>query len=184
MLCAGDLCFPGPEPLEAWRLLVGRNATMTQGLTDRALATIDVAKVAAATDHERERLARLAAVREELGELIVARLGRLPLVERIELPTGDEIALVHGSPRDPMDALSHDMSDEELSAGLGDDPCDILVCGGSHVPFDRFVSGVRIINVGSVGESPTPGIAHATFLEVTAGDIVVEQMAVPLGLPS
>ena len=184
LLAAGDHCFPGPEPLAALRLLTGRGALMTQGLTDRAVASLDLARVSPGSDHERARLAQVASVRAELGEVAVRRLGALPLVERLSLPTGDELALGHGCPRDPSEPLSHDMSDEELALGLGDDTCDLLVCGGSHVPFDRFVAGVRIINVGSVGEPPTPGFAHATWLTVTGADVVVEQLDVPVGFPS
>jgi predicted phosphodiesterase len=87
------------------------------------------------------------------------------------------------------------MTDEEISALIGDDPADLVICGGSHVPFDRVVSGVRVINVGSVGEAPSgqapaafggrPVHADATVIETRKGDkgfeIHVEQFVVPLG---
>jgi predicted phosphodiesterase len=76
------------------------------------------------------------------------------------------------------------MSDEEVGALLGDDPADIVVCGGSHVPFDRMVAGVRIINVGSVGEAPAGSAgshADATFIAVRAAGLEIEQIVVPLG---
>ena len=135
----------------------------------------------------RARLDRLAQVRGELGELILARLVRLPQSVRIPLEDGGELLLVHGSPVDPFEPFSHDMSDEELLALVGDDPADVVVCGGSHVPFDRTVGGVRIVNVGSVGEAPSgalsAGSSHAdiTFLATNGSEISVEQLAVPLG---
>jgi predicted phosphodiesterase len=73
-----------------------------------------------------------------------------------------------------------EMDDEELNALLGDDGADLIVCGGSHVPFDRNIGDVRIVNVGSVGESPTPGIAHATLIESSAFGITVDQFYVDL----
>jgi predicted phosphodiesterase len=83
--------------------------------------------------------------------------------------------------------MSHDMSDEELSALIGDDPADLVVCGMSHVPFDRTVSGVRIVNVGSVGEAPDdvernelPTVAHATWIESRPSGIYIEPIVVPL----
>jgi predicted phosphodiesterase len=171
ILVAGDLCFPGPAPLDTWRRLVQCGAVCVQGLGDRALATIDPATIHPRSDHERLRLRRLAEVRRELGDLILARLARLPQSFRLPLDDGGELLLVHGSPADPTEPLTHDMSDEEISALLGDDPADIVVCGGSHVPFDRVVTGVRVVNVGSVGEAP-PGAgpllhADATFIEVS-----------------
>jgi predicted phosphodiesterase len=187
ILVAGDLCFPGPKPLETWRRLVQSQAMCVQGVGDRALATLDADKLRARSDHERERLDRLAEVRTELGELILARLARLPPMVRLPLENGGELVVVHGSPADPMEPFTHDMSDEELGALLGDDPADIVISGGSHVPFDRTVGEVRIINVGSVGEAQRgtgPGgasYADATFLEIRGGAVVVEQFVVPLG---
>ncbi|MCA9632467.1 MAG: metallophosphoesterase family protein, partial [Myxococcales bacterium] len=35
LICCGDLFFPGPKPLETWRLLIEHQALVTQGLQDR-----------------------------------------------------------------------------------------------------------------------------------------------------
>lgn len=220
ILAAGDLCFPGDKPLETWRRLVQANATCVQGVGDRAIATLDPQQLRGRDEHERSRLDRLSAVRTELGELILARIQRMPAAIRIPVPAptarpqpvgnqsigsgpmgkskgalprllpgggfdveGAEILLVHGSPADPTEPFTADMTDAEMSALLGDDPADVVICGGSHVPFDRVVAGVRIINVGSVGEAiGTPGTRHAdaTFLEFRGGALFVEQFSVPL----
>jgi hypothetical protein len=119
-------------------------------------------------------------VRRDLGDLILARLARLPQMVRLPLDDGGELVLVHGSPSDPTEPLSHDMSDEEISALLGDDPADVVVCGGSHVPFDRVVAGVRIINVGSVGEAPR---GSAPFLHADATLIHVGKPRLPRPSP-
>ncbi|CAN91923.1 MULTISPECIES: metallophosphoesterase family protein [Sorangium] len=216
LLVAGDLCFPGPKPLETWRRLTQAKAVCVQGVSDRALATLDLDKVRARSEHERARLDRLSQTRTELGELILARLARLAPTYRLPLEDGGELVLVHGSPADPLEPISHDMTDEEVLSLLGDDPADVVICGGSHVPFDRMVGGVRIINVGSVGEAPCSlrgtvdhvragarapgehgeldelvrsgavsaygaGHADATFVELRAGELWVEQLVVPLG---
>ncbi|HEU4409015.1 MAG TPA: metallophosphoesterase family protein [Polyangiaceae bacterium] len=179
LLVAGDLCFPGPDPLGTWKLLMAAGATCVQGIGDRALATLDVAKLQARNDHERERLRRLCEARTELGELIVARLAKLPTSVRIPLPSGDELLVVHGSPADPTEGMDETMSDAELLALIRDDPADVVVCGSTHVPFDRWVQGVRVVNVGSVGEAPGGRHAHATFIEASAEGITVEQIVVP-----
>jgi predicted phosphodiesterase len=188
ILVAGDLCFPGPKPLETWRRLTQANAVCVQGVGDRALATLDVGRVRerARSAHERAKLDRLAQVRTELGDLILARLARLPETFRLPLEDGSEIVLVHGSPADPLEPITHDMTDQEISALLGDDPADIVLCGGSHVPFERMVAGVRVINLGSVGEAPGgggDGLAHAdlTIIETRASGVEIEKLVVPLG---
>ena len=153
LLVAGDIVFPGPEPLETWRRLTAAGAVMVQGLTDRAVATLDPASLRPRSDHERERLERMKATREALGDLILQRIRRLPTHQRIPLEDGGELLLVHGSPADPGEALTHDMTDAEINALIADDTADVVVCGASHLPFDRLVGGVRIVNVGSVGRS-------------------------------
>ena len=186
VLVAGDLCFPGPEPLATWHLLLRANALCTQGATDRAISTLDLERVVALRPDDAGRLSQVRAVRAALGELIVARLARLPPTLRFPLPDGGELVLVHGSPADPLEPFTHDMSDDEVRALIGDDPADIIVCGGSHVPFDREVAGVRVIGVGSVGDAPraegSPNQhAHATILEIGSEGITsVEQTDVKL----
>ncbi|HKQ67809.1 MAG TPA: metallophosphoesterase family protein [Polyangiaceae bacterium] len=181
LLVAGDLCFPGPSPLETWRKLTAANALCVQGVGDRALATVDLDNLRATSEHERARLDRLRSTRTELGDLILARLAKLPKTSRITIETGGEILLVHGSPLDPSEPFSHELSDEEMNALIGDDPADLIICGASHVPFDRQVGETRIVNVGSVGEAPGGQHAHATFVETSATGVVVEQFVVPLG---
>lgn len=187
LLVAGDLVFPGPEPLETWRRLTAAGAVMVQGVSDKALAILDPSELHATNDHERRRLERMRDVRTELGELILERLKRLPTTFRLPLEDGKELLLVHGSPSDPTVEMSDDMTDEELNALLGDDPADVIVCGMSHVPFEREIGDVRIINVGSVGEAPVGGaeaVAHATWIESSPMGLSVKQVRVPCGVPS
>lgn len=197
LLVAGDIVFPGPEPLETWRRLNAAGAVMVQGVSDKALATLDPNALRARSEHERVMLERMKAVRAELGDLVLERIKRLPTHQRVPLEDGGELLLVHGSPLDPAEPLSFDMSDEEIDALLGDDCGDVVVCGMTHVPFHREVGGVRIVNVGSIGEAPDglptppayangerPLVAHATWIESTPQGIVVEPITVPLDTPS
>ena len=197
LLVAGDIAFPGPEPLETWRRLNAAGAVMVQGVSDKALATLDPNALRARSEHERVMLERMKAVRAELGDLVLERVKRLPTHQRVPLEDGGELLLVHGSPLDPAEPLSFDMSDEEIDALLGDDCGDVVVCGMTHVPFHREVGGVQIVNVGSIGEAPDglptppsyangerPLVAHATWIESTPHGIVVEPITVPLDAPS
>ena len=163
---------------------MAENASCVQGLGDRALSTVDPSMLTPKTPSEVERVERLRSTRQELGEVIVARLARLPATFRMALEDGGELMMVHGSPADPTVAMTHDMSDEELLALLGDDPADVVVCGASHVPFVRMVGPTRIINVGSVGEAPTALVAHATIVATSPAGVDVHPLAVALGPPS
>ena len=196
LLVAGDILFPGPEPLETWRRLSAAGAIMVQGVSDKALATLDPNVLKARSDHERLMLERMKAVRAELGDLVLQRVKRLPTHARIPLEDGGELVLVHGSPAHPDEAITFDMPDEEVDGLLGDDCGDVVVCGMSHVPFHRTIGSVEVVNVGSIGEAPDglsapltygsserPTVAHATWIESTPNGIHVEQIKVPLDEP-
>jgi hypothetical protein len=196
VLVAGDLCFPGPDPLGIWRRLQQIGAVCVQGVGDRALIALDPAKVEPRDEFERARLERLVEIRQELGEAILRQIAGLPATFRLALPTGDELLLVHGSPGDPLEPMTHDLSDEGLLAMIGPDPASLVLCGGSHVPFDRTISRlgpaqpdgplVRVVNLGSVGESPGSDgsgrrFADATFVDCSVDAMEVVQFVVPLG---
>jgi predicted phosphodiesterase len=180
LVACGDLCFPGPEPLEVWKILVQARALCTQGVGDRALAAIDPEKLSATGEAERARIERLRKAHRELGDIIIARLGQLPPIARLPIESGHTLLVVHGSPADPTEPFDVNMSDDEMVALLGDEPGDIIVCGGSHVPFDRSVADVRIVNVGSVGEAPSGDHADAFIITTSQLGISVEQLTVPL----
>jgi predicted phosphodiesterase len=180
LIVCGDSLFPGPAPLETWRILTERRALCVQGLSDRALHQIDPDKLTATTPDEQARIRRLRDVRREVGELIIARLGKLPTSARLPLESGQEILVVHGSPVDPTEPLSPDMEDTELSVLLGDSAADLVVCGASHVPFCRELGDIRIVSVGSVGESPAAGYAHATIIDASSAGVQIEQFDVEL----
>ena len=180
LVVCGDSLFPGPAPLETWKLLIERRALCVQGLSDRALYQIDPSKLKATTVEERARIQRLREVKRELGELIIARLGKLPTSARLPLESGQEAVVVHGSPVDPTEPMCSDMEDTELQALMGDDPADLVICGASHVPFGRQVGDIQIVSVGSVGESPATGYAHATIVDASAAGISIEQFDVEL----
>lgn len=180
LVACGDLVFPGPDPLSVWKTLVKHRALCVQGMSDRALAQIDPTRLSATTEHERDRIERFREVQNELGELIIARLGKLPPMARLPLESGHTLLVVHGSPADPSEPFTLEMSDDEALSLLGDEPGDVIVCGGSHVPFDRSVADVRIVNVGSVGEVPGGGYANAAIVTSTGTEFGVTPLLVTL----
>jgi predicted phosphodiesterase len=180
VVVCGDLCFPGPDPLQVWKLLVERNALCVQGLSDKALSRLNPDRLMHRFPEEQEQIDRLRRTRRELGDVIVARLGQLQTVARLPLESGHEMIVVHGSPADPFESFTFDQSDDEMLALMGEDPADIVLCGGSHAPFQRQIDELRIVGVGSVGEAPTPGIAYATVVTCHEISTSVEQYHVEL----
>lgn len=175
VLVAGDLLTHGPAPLAVWRRLTEAKAQCVRGLSDSALVTVDVSRLKPATDSEREKLEQFLTTRKAVGDLVLETLRRLPLSLRIPMIDGSELVVVHGSPADPFQEMSQDMDDDELLALVADDPADLVVCGGSHVPFQRALEEVHVVNVGSVGAAPEGRTAHFSILTPTPGRRTVEQ---------
>lgn len=172
---AGDLLFGGEAPLATWKKLVEVKAKCVRGMSDAALATLDPEKMSPKNDEERARMQQFLDTRTAVGELVLKYLERLPDSIRVPLIDGREIVIVHGSPSDPTVEISHDMTDEEMLALVADDPADIVACGGSHVPFQRDVSEVRVVGLGSVGASPEGGVAHYCVITPRMEGTVIEQ---------
>jgi predicted phosphodiesterase len=172
---AGDLLAGGPEPLGVWRRLTEVKAHCVRGVSDSALCSVDTSKLVPLNEREREKLEQFLWTRRNVGELVLESLRRLPLTLRVPLIDGSEVVVVHGSPHDPLQEISQDMDDDEVLALVGDDPADVVMCGASHVPFQRALDGVHVVNVGSVGAAPEGRIAHYTILTPTPGLRTIEQ---------
>lgn len=181
LIVCGDLCYPGQDALDVWKVLVRRNALCVQGVGDRALARLKPESLSAKTPEAQGRIERLRAVKEDLGELIVTRLRQLPTIARLPLESGQTMVIVHGTPGDPTDSFSREMTEEELVARLGDEPGDLVICGSSHEQFEGIVADVHIVSVGSVGEAPGGTHALGAIVEANQAGFNVTLFSVPLG---
>lgn len=161
---AGDLLLGGEDALGVWQRLQAIGATCTCGPSDMALASVDPHSLLPVDDEQRRRARAFAQTRAAIGDLVAERLRRLPEQQRIPLVDGREVLMVHGSPADSAREISHDLTDDEILALMDDDPADIIVCGGTHVPFQRTVAEYHVVNVGSVGAAPEGQVAHYTVL--------------------
>lgn len=83
-------------------------------------------------------------------------LAALPLEQRLTLPDGTRLLGVHASPGcDDGDGVHPKLSDSELWALLTDCKADVVCVGHVHIPQDRTVDGVRVVNVASVSNPMT-----------------------------
>jgi diadenosine tetraphosphatase ApaH/serine/threonine PP2A family protein phosphatase len=57
----------------------------------------------------------------------------------------------HATPRNDREIFTRVTTDERLAAVFGDVNASVVVCGHTHMQFDRKVGRVRVVNAGSVG---------------------------------
>lgn len=62
-----------------------------------------------------------------------------------------EVLFVHGSPRNDEEAIRKNTLEMEIKPMIASVKQDTIVCGHTHIHFDRTVHEKRIINAGSVG---------------------------------
>jgi predicted phosphodiesterase len=172
---AGDLLLGGAEPLEVWQELQRAHARCVRGPSDLALGTVDAATLRSTSVEEAERAQGFGRTQRAVGDLVRRRLVELPDRIRVPMIDGRELLVVHGSPADPFEGIDHDLDDEAVLAMIGGDPADIVVCGATHVPYQRTVQDVHVVNVGSVGQAPGGSVAHYTIISPGYAGAEIEQ---------
>jgi putative phosphoesterase len=169
IVSGGDL-VAGPLPAECLDRLeaLGERAQFLTGNGDR--------EVAAPTGDEQWHrdvggwsAARLTSDRLE-------RVRRWPATVELEVADLGVVLFCHATPTSDLPILTLATPDEDAARELGDVAADVVVCGHTHVQYDRQVGRVRLVNAGSVG-MPYEGSADARW--VLLGPDGVELLSTP-----
>jgi putative phosphoesterase len=142
LLCGGDLLL-GPQPSECLEELRGRDATFIRGNCDR-----DVASGAGSGDPWGDRI-RWTKSRLSDDELEFVR--GWPELFSAEIDGLGQVLFCHGSPRSDEEIITAITPPKRLDPMLDGVRERVVVCGHTHVQFDRKVGDRRLINAGSVG---------------------------------
>ena len=70
---------------------------------------------------------------------------------RLDVDGLGRVLFCHGSPRSDEEIISARTPDTRVRALVAGVDADVVVCGHTHMPFDRRVNGLRVVNPGSVG---------------------------------
>lgn len=62
-----------------------------------------------------------------------------------------KVLFCHATPQNPNDVFTRLTPDDQLVSIIGETDADVLVCGHTHMQFDRRIGGLRVVNAGSVG---------------------------------
>lgn len=148
IVLTGDIAA-GPMPVETLDLLtsLGDRVVWVRGNADRELVTLARGSETSIPDP---------IVPWAAGELRpdqVARLDGLPHPVTIEVDGFGPVLFCHGSPRDDDEVVLVESSLQrwaEVFSGL-DESVRTVVCGHTHMPFQRLVDRRLVVNPGSVG---------------------------------
>ena len=138
----------GPFPGETLRLLMalGERARFIRGNADRELAA-----AAGAPPSESEPPDHVAWAAQQLTDAERDFLGRLPEQQVLELEGLGPTLFCDGSPRTDMEIITAETPEERLREAVAGVEQRVVVCGHTHMQFERAVAGIRVLNPGSVG---------------------------------
>jgi predicted phosphodiesterase len=78
-------------------------------------------------------------------------LRRWPGTLMLDLPAVGSVLFCHGTPRSETEAFTRLTSEDRLMPVFRGLERTLVVCGHTHMQFDRMIGGTRVINAGSVG---------------------------------
>jgi putative phosphoesterase len=139
LLFGGDL-VSGPLPRETLERLTSLDARFVRGNADRALAA---GELRGGLNDEW--------IYGQLSPEQLEFLGGLPQTITVDLDGLGPALFCHATPRRDDEIFTAATPEERLRRVFADVSEPLVVCGHTHMQFDRRVAGVRVVNAGSVG---------------------------------
>jgi len=87
----------------------------------------------------------------EIGDEEARELAGWPATLRVEIPGLGEVLFCHATPRSDTEIFTQSTPDAALASAFSGVDAPLVVCGHTHMPFDRTLKDTRIVNAGSVG---------------------------------
>jgi len=88
---------------------------------------------------------------ERVGPRFGAALAAWPKLVRLTIDGIGDVVFCHGTPRDEHEIFTRLTPDDRLRPLFDPLRAPLVVCGHTHVQFDRVVGATRVVNAGSVG---------------------------------
>ena len=150
VVIGGDV-FPGPMPRESLRRLLALDIPVRfiRGNGDReVLARMRGEETGTVPEQFREVIRWVAA---ELSVEDEARIAAWPETLRLDIPELGRVLFCHATPRNDTEIFTRLTPEEPLLPVFGAVGEQVVVCGHTHMQFDRMVGSMRVVNAGSTG---------------------------------
>ena len=150
IVVGGDV-VPGPMPREALAALTSLDipALFIRGNGERVVVA-QMAGLEPVEVPERFRdVIRWSA--QQLTAQDARNLESWPAALRIDMQRGGDVIFCHATPRSDTEIFTRLTTEDRLLPLFQDLDAALVICGHTHMQFDRSVGSVRVINAGSVG---------------------------------
>jgi putative phosphoesterase len=183
IVCGGDV-VAGPMPRETLDRLLSLNRPVAyiRGNADRAVVEAFDGKEPAGVPAAAQHIIRWVAQQLDRPQRDV--LASWPLLQSVDIDGLGQVLFCHASPRNDIDIFTRITPDSSIQPLLEGVDESTIVVGHTHMQFERYVGGKRLLNAGSVGSpygktgaywlllGPEVEFRHTTYdLEAAAAEV-------------
>lgn len=149
IVVGGDV-FPGPTPHLALRQLrdLAIPVDFIQGNGEVAILEHLAGKIPKLPESYRPMIGWNA---DQLNSAEREFIASWPMTLRLNLPPFGNVLFCHATPRNENEIFTQLTAEDRLGPIFDAANADIVVCGHTHMQFDRTVGKTRVVNAGSVG---------------------------------
>ena len=90
-------------------------------------------------------------VGQQLNSEQIEFLNQLPSVYRIEIPYFGQVLFCHATPRNDTEIFTRLTPERRVEPAFAQSDASLVICGHTHMQFDRQIGSSRVVNAGSVG---------------------------------
>ncbi len=149
IIVGGDV-LPGPMPHETLRRLQQLDLPISFLYGNGEIAVLD--QLAGRQPRVPEQY--LPGIRWNAGQLSEderLEIASWPATVRISIPDLGDVLFCHATPRNENEIFTRLTPDDTLLRIFENTNASVVVCGHTHMQFDRMLGNLRVINAGSVG---------------------------------
>jgi predicted phosphodiesterase len=150
IVVGGDV-LPGPMPCEtlAWLLDIDIPVRFIQGNGDREVLAKRAGRETGAVPEQYREAMRWTA--KQLSPEHQRLLASWPKTLCLEIRGLGEVLFCHATPRSDTEVFTRLTPEDRLLPIFAGLDVPLVICGHTHMQFDRMIGKVRVVNAGSVG---------------------------------
>jgi predicted phosphodiesterase len=150
IVVGGDV-LPGPMPVESLAMLRVLDVPVSYVNGNGESAVLAVKAGAGRESLPEQAREVIPWTAEQIEHSTAEWIATWPLTMRLDIPGLGAVLFCHATPRNNTEIFTYRTRDEHLLPVFRGVDASLVVCGHTHMPFDRRVGQTRVVNAGSVG---------------------------------
>jgi putative phosphoesterase len=151
LIVVGGDVVPGPMPREALEVVRDLDIPVRYVRGNCEIAVLDQVAGRPQSKLPAEAQEAIAWTAQQLAPADIRAFERWPRTLRVAVDGIGDVLFCHATPRDEDECITRQTPEATLTPIYAGLDVAMVVCGHTHMQFDRFVAGLRIVNAGSVG---------------------------------